>query len=467
MGGHSRFFCQECGQETPKWVGRCPNCGAWNSIREEVVSKTKRGGKDIGMPPGVASPISIVDVTSEADQRYPTGIGELDRVLGGGLVPGSVILVGGDPGIGKSTLLLQTASNLSKSLAREAGEVGVLYISAEESVRQVKMRAERLGTLQPNLYLVSDTQVENVIHHIGKFKPAVAIVDSIQTVYSPELEAAPGSVSQVRECASQLVQVAKVTGTSVFLVGHVTKEGILAGPRVLEHVVDTVLYLEGERHHAFRILRAIKNRFGSTNEIGVFEMQEGGLVEVTNPSELFLAQRPAGATGSIVVASLEGTRPVLLEVQALAAGTSYGNPRRLASGVDVGRAILLIALLEKKTGLNLGSYDVYINVAGGIKTDEPAADLGICLAVASSFRNVPCDNETVVCGEVGLTGEVRAISRPLQRLQEASRLGFRRMVLPAQNVVRLRHEGDEPHFQGMQVVGVHSVREAMEVALAR
>lgn len=429
---------------------------------EEVLNTTKKGRKETGMSPRVDPPVSIVEVTSEADQRYPTGMGELDRVLGGGLVPGSVVLVGGDPGIGKSTLLLQTASNLSRSLSGGRRNARVLYISAEESVRQVRIRAERLGAVQPNLYLVSETQVENVISHIHEFKPVVAIVDSVQTVYSSELETAPGSVSQVRECAAQIVCAAKASGTAVFLVGHVTKEGILAGPRVLEHVVDAVLYLEGERHHAFRILRAIKNRFGSTNEIGVFEMQDGGLVEVANPSELFLAQRPVGATGSVVVASLEGTRPVLLEVQALVTSTTYGNPRRLASGVDVGRAILLIAVLEKKTGLNLGSYDVYVNVAGGIRTEEPAADLGICLAVASSFRNVPCDNQTVVCGEVGLTGEVRAISRPLQRLQEAYRLGFHRIVLPARNVARLGHVEDQSRYQGMQVVGVNSVREAME-----
>lgn len=407
------------------------------------------------VPRGVSTanlPVAVTEITCGSTTRFSTGLGELDRVLGGGVVPGSLVLVGGDPGIGKSTLLLQAADRVARSHGT------VLYVSGEESVEQVRMRAERLQALHPSLFLAAESGMESVTGFIAGMEPGLVIIDSIQTMYLPDLPSAPGSVGQVRECAARLLHVAKGQNIPVVLVGHVTKEGNLAGPRVLEHMVDTVLYFEGERHHAFRILRAVKNRFGSTNEIGVFEMSDGGLREVANPSEVFLAQRPLGATGSVVVASMEGTRPVLLEVQALVAGNAYNNPRRLVTGLDWNRALLMVAVLDKRIGLNLGGCDVYLNVAGGVRAEEPALDLGICLAIASSLKNRPVDQFTTVIGEVGLTGEVRAVSQLEARVKEAAKLGFKRCVVP-------RNNSKQPFQQGgMTVFPVGSLEDALEVS---
>ncbi len=415
-----RFTCQQCGQESLKWMGRCPGCGEWNTMVEEG-----SGPSAVSLPGALVPPVAVTEVQGGELRRSLTGIRELDRVLGGGVVPGSVVLVGGDPGIGKSTLLLQAANQVSMNGP-------VLYITGEESVEQVRLRAERLGTLSPRLYLMAETSVEAAILFIRDMCPLLVIIDSIQTMFLPELSAAPGSVGQVRECAARLVRVAKVDQIPVVLVGHVTKDGALAGPRVLEHMVDTVLYFEGDRHHAFRILRSVKNRFGATNEIGVFEMAAAGLQEVANPSQLFLQQRPRGAAGSVVVMSLEGTRPVLLEVQALVSGSGYANPRRLATGLDWNRALLMIAVLDRRGGFSLAQSDVFLNVAGGVRAEEPALDLGICLAIASSHRNRPLPVDMVVAGEVGLAGEVRAVTQLETRLKEAAKLGFRRAIVPQQ-----------------------------------
>ncbi|KKM12743.1 DNA repair protein RadA [Clostridiales bacterium PH28_bin88] len=444
-----RFVCQQCGHESAKWLGRCPACESWNSLVEERVMASGP------VPRGVSTanlPVAVTEITCGSTTRFSTGLGELDRVLGGGVVPGSLVLVGGDPGIGKSTLLLQAADRVARSHGT------VLYVSGEESVEQVRMRAERLQALHPSLFLAAESGMESVTGFIAGMEPGLVIIDSIQTMYLPDLPSAPGSVGQVRECAARLLHVAKGQNIPVVLVGHVTKEGNLAGPRVLEHMVDTVLYFEGERHHAFRILRAVKNRFGSTNEIGVFEMSDGGLREVANPSEVFLAQRPLGATGSVVVASMEGTRPVLLEVQALVAGNAYNNPRRLVTGLDWNRALLMVAVLDKRIGLNLGGCDVYLNVAGGVRAEEPALDLGICLAIASSLKNRPVDQFTTVIGEVGLTGEVRAVSQLEARVKEAAKLGFKRCVVP-------RNNSKQPFQQGgMTVFPVGSLEDALEVS---
>lgn len=444
----TRFVCQECGLETPKWMGKCPGCGQWNTLVEEKTASK------VALPTGDSDkPLPITEIESSEHQRYQVGITELDRVLGGGLVPGSLILLGGDPGIGKSTLLLQASALLARQGLR------ALYVSGEESAVQVKMRAERLGLVNPHLYLVTETNLDNIEAFCQEVDPAFLIIDSIQTVFDPALTSSPGSVGQVRECTARLLRLAKSQNRTIFLVGHVTKEGNLAGPRVLEHIVDTVLYLEGERHHAFRILRGVKNRFGSTNEIGVFEMREKGLVEVVNPSEMFLAERPLGATGSLVVACLEGTRPLLLEIQALVSSSSLGNPRRLATGLDLNRVLLMIAVLEKKIGLALNNQDIYLNVAGGVKAEEPALDLGICLALASSFRNRAVDSALLVMGEVGLTGEVRAVSQVEKRLLEGIKLGFTQCILPANNLRYL------PRDLPVELYGVTSVAEAIEIAL--
>ncbi|MDN5344966.1 MAG: hypothetical protein PWQ18_1079 [Clostridia bacterium] len=398
-------------------------------------------------------PALLARVTDIGGERLVTSLGEWDRVLGGGLVPGSLILVGGEPGIGKSTLLLQVADLLAARYGR------VLYISGEESAVQVRLRAQRLGTLTGEIYLLAATDVEAILAGIEELAPPVVIVDSIQAMFLPTLQAAPGSVSQVRECAARFLHLAKEGGPAVILVGHVTKEGFLAGPRVLEHLVDTVLYLEGERYQAYRILRAVKNRFGSTNEIGIFEMAGGGLREVLNPSAMLLAERPAGVAGSSVVACLEGTRPLLLEVQALVSPTTFGNPRRLSTGLDYNRTLLLTAVLEKRAGLHLGGYDIYLNVAGGMTISEPAADLGICLAIASAFKDRPVEARTLVLGEVGLAGEVRSVTQIERRLEEAGRLGFRRFLIPAGNRSRLISQGE------YEVYDVRSVVEALEMGL--
>jgi len=446
------YRCQECGFASPK-PGTCPDCrrasGAWVQLVEER-PVTQRTARRAGTP--AIQPRPLKDISMEQDDRVRTGIDELDRVLGGGVVRGSLVLIGGDPGIGKSTLLLQAA----RALARAAPPV--LYVTAEESAGQVKMRADRLGIAGDGLLLWPENDLSLVQAQLDDAKPRSLVIDSIQTVFLPELESAPGSVAQVRECGARLMTLAKSRGIATFLVGHVTKEGALAGPRVLEHLVDTVLYFEGERHHSYRVLRAVKNRFGSTNEIGVFEMAEGGLVEVKNPSGFFLAERPDKAPGSVVVSSLEGTRPVLLELQALVAPAPVGTPRRTVLGADYNRVCLLLAVLEKRAGVPLGSQDVFVNVAGGARVTEPAADLGIVVAAASSYMDRPVPGDVLVVGEVGLTGEVRAVAGLELRLREAAALGFRRAIVPQSNVL-------EPPKTSLDVRGVATVGDALTILL--
>ncbi|HEY4390536.1 MAG TPA: DNA repair protein RadA [Paenibacillus sp.] len=449
----TKFFCTDCGYESPKWYGKCPGCGAWNSMVEETEKVVKTQGISSGIFHTKEKPLPIINIESGREPRILTGIGELNRVLGGGIVPGSLVLVGGDPGIGKSTLLLQTSNEMANSGRK------VLYVSGEESVRQTKLRAERLGALSPNLYVMCESSIDGIEEAINEVKPDFLVIDSIQTVYMPEVTSAPGSVSQVRECTARFMRVAKGQGIATVLVGHVTKEGAIAGPRMLEHMVDCVLYFEGERHHSYRLLRAVKNRFGSTNEMGIFEMNEAGLEEVLNPSELFLSERPLGVAGSTVVASMEGTRPMLVELQALVASTLFPSPRRMATGVDHNRMNLIIAVLEKRMGMFLQNQDAYVNLAGGVKLDEPAVDLAIAVSIASSFRDVPTKPYDVVFGEVGLTGEVRAVSRVEQRVKEAAKLGFKRVILPEKSL---------KGWQGpkeIELIGVNTVADALAVAL--
>jgi DNA repair protein RadA/Sms len=442
------YSCQKCGLQSPKWLGRCSDCGDWNSLVEEVISVSKKG--KVLLPVAAAVPERLTEIVSREEDRLQVGIQEFDRVLGGGVVPGSLILIGGDPGIGKSTLLLQ-------ALGKLAARGPALNVTAEESTRQVKLRAERLGVRAEDLFLLAETSLEVILQQALEQRPAFLVVDSIQTIFTATLESAPGSVSQVRECAGKLMHLAKVEGIPTFIVGHVTKDGAIAGPRMLEHMVDTVLYFEGDAGHPYRILRAVKNRFGSTNEIGVFEMQEIGLAEVPNPSELFLAERPEGASGSSVVPSLEGSRPILVELQALVSGSAFGNPRRTTIGIDANRVSLLVAVLEKKVGLSLLAQDIFLNVAGGVRLDEPAVDLGIIAALASSHLNKPIPPRTIVFGEVGLAGEVRAVSRPELRVKEAARLGFDHCFLPAGNLKNLAPP------KGMTLHGIRHAEEMLNV----
>ncbi|MCX8002899.1 MAG: DNA repair protein RadA [Anoxybacillus mongoliensis] len=450
----TKFVCQHCGYETAKWMGKCPGCDSWNAMVEET-EVVKHHNRALFMhTEGIAAkPVSITTVETTQEPRIDTKFTEFNRVLGGGIVRGSLVLIGGDPGIGKSTLLLQICAQLASDTHP------VLYISGEESVKQTKLRAERLDVTAEHLYVLSETNLEHIIQTIDEMKPAFVVIDSIQTIYRSEITSAPGSVSQVRECTAELMRLAKTKGIAIFIVGHVTKEGALAGPRILEHMVDTVLYFEGERHHTYRILRAVKNRFGSTNEIGIFEMKEMGLTEVKNPSEIFLEERSKGAAGSTVVASMEGTRPVLVEIQALVSPTSFGTPRRMATGIDHNRVSLLMAVLEKRVGLLLQNQDAYLKVAGGIKLDEPAIDLAIAVSIASSFRDQPTNHTDVVIGEVGLTGEVRRVSRIEQRVQEAAKLGFQRIIIPKSNVSGWNIP------KGVEVIGVTNVEEALYYAL--
>jgi DNA repair protein RadA/Sms len=443
----STFVCQSCGFQSPRWLGKCPDCQEWNSLVEErqepaSLSLRPRGG-------GAVEPTPITELGETSAVRQSSGIAELDRVLGGGVVPGSVILIGGDPGIGKSTIVLQ-------ALAALARDGTVLYVSGEESPQQVKMRADRLGVAEPNLLVLAETSVETILQHVAARRPNVLAVDSIQTVFTEQLGSAPGSIGQVRESAAHIVHAAKSKGVATFLVGHVTKEGSFAGPRVLEHMVDTVLYFEGDRGHSFRILRAVKNRFGSTNEIGVFEMRESGLQPVPNPSALFLAERPMEVPGSVVVASIEGTRPILVEIQALVSPTAFGTARRTTLGFDPNRVALLVAIVEKKMGLQLTGHDIFVNVAGGVRLDEPAVDLGCIVAVASSFLDRPVDPHTLVLGEVGLAGEVRAIGQTETRLKEGATLGFKRCVLPESSRRQL------PSIDGVELLGVQTLQEVWE-----
>jgi len=442
------FACQKCGCQSPKWLGKCPDCGAWNSMAEESAVKP---GHDLSSG-GASRPVPICDVPAQSETRISCRIAELDRVLGGGIVPGSMVLIGGDPGIGKSTLLLQAMY----TLAAAGGQV--LYVSGEESASQTRLRGERLGVSHKGLLVLAENSLEAIIAHASAIKPMALVVDSIQTVWTTALESAPGSVSQVRESAGKLMLLAKGQNIPVFLVGHVTKDGAIAGPRVLEHMVDTVLYFEGDGSHPFRILRAVKNRFGSTNEIGVFEMKQEGLRCVDNPSELFLAERPLGVPGSVVTTSLEGSRPLLVELQALVSHSSYGVPRRTTIGVDHNRLALLVAVLEKKVGLHLGGQDIFLNAAGGVRLNEPAADLAMIMAVASSHLDKVIAPQTVILGEVGLAGEVRAVTQPEQRIAEAEKLGFATAILPTGNLRRIK-KGK------IRLVGVSSVEEAMSHVL--
>jgi len=442
------FTCQECGCQSPKWLGKCPDCGSWNSMVEENL--TKSGSSTLS---GEHSrPIPICDVPPQTESRVTTGLSELDRVLGGGIVPGSLVLIGGDPGIGKSTLLLQAMQHL----ADKCGQV--LYVSGEESASQTRLRGERLSVSHKQLMILAENSLEAILTHAKQMSPKAMVVDSIQTVWTSALESAPGSVSQVRESAGKLMLLAKSSGIPVFIVGHVTKDGAIAGPRVLEHMVDTVLYFEGDGSHPFRILRAVKNRFGSTNEIGVFEMKQEGLVGVPNPSELFLSERPLGVSGSAVTASIEGSRPLLVELQALVTQTSFGVPRRTTIGVDHNRLALLVAVLEKKVGLHLSGQDIFLNAAGGVRLNEPAADLSMIMAVASSHLDRNIDPQTVIFGEVGLAGEVRAVTQAEQRIAEAEKLGFKNCIVPAGNLKRLK-------AGSIKLLGVSTVDEAMQLLM--
>ena len=446
----SAFFCQNCGYESAKWMGQCPGCKEWNTFVEELVDRKALSGSGKRKPASEAKPVPLSSVVASKEERVSTNMKELDRVLGGGIVRGSLVLVGGDPGIGKSTLLLQVCRNLS------AQGQSVLYVSGEESLQQIKIRAERIGTFTDHLQLLCETNLDLIREVIERQKPQIVVIDSVQTMYNDSVGSAPGSVSQVREATSVLMQIAKGMDISIFIVGHVTKEGVVAGPRVLEHMVDTVLYFEGDRHESYRILRGVKNRFGSTNEIGVFEMRAEGLAEVENPSEYMLSGKPADASGSVVACSVEGTRPILLEIQALICHSYFNNPRRTATGTDFNRVNLLLAVLEKRLGMQLSDCDAYVNIAGGIRMNEPAIDLGIVLAIISSKLDLTIDEKTICFGEVGLSGEVRGVTMAEQRVAEAAKLGFRRCILPS--VCMDAAKG----IKGIELVGVSNVREALE-----
>jgi DNA repair protein RadA/Sms len=459
----TRYVCQQCGRVAASYMGKCPQCGSFNSMVEEVVhNESSQKTKAVRGLTGRSAPRSIGDVSADAEDRIHLPIGEFARVLGGGIVPGSIVLVGGDPGIGKSTLMLQMAMEM-------AGQKRVLYVSGEESERQIKMRATRLNKvgarhvvpLPQNLLLVTETNLEVILNHINETKPELLIIDSIQTVYLSELDSSAGSVSQVRECSSQLRELAKTSGISVFVIGHVTKEGAIAGPRVLEHIVDTVLYLEGDRFQAYRLLRSVKNRFGATSEVGVFEMREGGLIEVANPSEAFLAERMINAAGSSIAVTMEGTRPILVEIQGLTSPTQFGNARRTANGVDFNRLLLIAAVLTRRTGFKLSEQDIFVNVVGGLQIDEPAADLAIAIAIASSWKDIPVKADAVLIGEIGLAGELRMPGQMPARLKEASKLGFKTAIVP--KAIR-KGEG---YSKGIEIIEVRSVHEALNVALKK
>jgi DNA repair protein RadA/Sms len=452
MKTKSLYVCSNCGGDTARWAGKCPHCGAWNSLVEEsrIVLKgavnERAVAKQLGLKPGQSAtkkPLFLDDIAEQDYQRLPTGIAEFDRVLGGGITPGSITLIGGDPGIGKSTLMMQMCTGTDNAMP--------LYITGEESLGQIKMRADRMKARPKNLRLLSETNCDEIIAIIKNSDTQLAIIDSIQTLYRPHIESAPGSVTQVRECSAMLMQCAKETGIPVFVVGHVTKEGTIAGPRVLEHIVDTVLQFEGERVYAYRVLRAIKNRFGSTNEIGVFEMAETGLREVPNPSEVFLSERHSDASGTAVAAAIEGTRPILVEVQALTAHSGYGTPQRSATGIEYRRLQMILAVIEKRLGLNLSQHDVFVNIAGGLRLDDPAIDLAIAAAIVSSFRDIPLRPDTLLIGEIGLTGEVRTVSSLDVRLSEAVKLGFTNVIIPAGNAKRL------PAIKGTKIHAVERI----------
>jgi len=447
----TQFICQQCGYASARWAGRCPECGQWNTLVETFEERTQPGSS---RQPTQSVPQSIASVPVEGFSRIPVPVEEFNRALGGGIVPGSVVLIGGDPGIGKSTLLLQVSALLATS-----GKT-TLYVSGEESAQQVKMRADRLGIAAEKLLVLSETNLSQILSQIEGLEPHLVVVDSIQSVYLDDLESSAGSIGQVRECAAALLRLAKSRNIPMFIVGHVTKEGAIAGPRVLEHMVDTVLYLEGERFHAYRLLRSVKNRFGSTDEVGVFEMQEGGLVEVSNPSQAFLSERLASATGSAVAVTMEGTRPLLVEIQALTTPTAFGLPRRTANGIDVNRTLLLVAVLSKRVGFKLATQDVFVNVVGGMRINEPAADLAVAVAIASSYRDVPVPEDCVLVGEIGLSGELRSVGQAERRLNEAAKLGFRRCIVP--RTLKLARPDT---LKGIAVERARSIGDALELAL--
>ena len=448
------FFCQGCGTESIKWVGKCPGCGEWNTMVEELkptkaqIAQEKRG---FVASETMSKPQRLKDIETQEEARIKTSMSELNRVLGGGIVKGSLVLCGGEPGIGKSTLLLQTAHDLASK------KVKVLYVSGEESARQIKLRAERLGVMEDELYIYAETDLTLIERQIQSIQPEFVIIDSIQTIHMPDVTSAPGSVSQVRECTGQLMKLAKLGGISIFIVGHVTKEGNIAGPRLLEHMVDTVLYFEGDRHHTYRILRAVKNRFGSTNEIGIFDMKEEGLAEVINASEVFLEDRTHGLPGTAIMASIEGTRPILVEIQSLLTPTNYGNPKRMASGIDHNRVSLILAVLEKRMGFFMQNQDTYVKITGGVKLDEPAVDLAIVASIVSSYKDKMTPSGDVYIGELGLTGEIRRVSRVEDRVKEAKKLGFSRAILPRKNI------GGWTFPEGIEIVGIDTVADAVKV----
>jgi DNA repair protein RadA/Sms len=447
-----KYTCQACGYESPKWMGKCPGCLAWNSLQEEIEVSSRSSKNMYSHSPLADKPISISEIQSTSESRITTSYSEFNRVLGGGIVPGSLILVGGDPGIGKSTLLLQVSHMLTQQNQK------VLYISGEESAHQLKLRGSRLDVDSPDLLIYCETNTEMIEQAIQHTQPRVVVIDSIQTMYHPQIESAQGTVSQIKECAAQFMRIAKKQGIAIFLVGHVTKEGNLAGPRILEHIVDCVLYFEGERHHTYRILRAVKNRFGSTSEIGIFEMREAGLQQVLNASEVFLSERPIGAIGSTVFASIEGTRPLLVEIQALTSPTQFPSPRRMATGLDYHRLSLMIAVLEKRMGFFLQNQDAYVNVAGGVKLDEPAVDLAVAVSLVSSYKDKQTRPYDVFFGEIGLTGEVRGVSRAEQRVNEAMKLGFERIILPAKTIQGLAT------YKEIELMGVNHLADALKIA---
>ncbi|CEN22831.1 DNA repair protein RadA [[Clostridium] sordellii] len=450
----TKYVCQECGYENSKWLGKCPECSNWNTFVEEIEEKRSKSNKEVFVIDKSSSrPLNINSIETIKEQRFSTCINELDRVLGGGVVKGSLVLVGGDPGIGKSTLLIQVSSNVANSGKK------VLYISGEESASQIKMRAQRLGIKSDNLYIFAENNLSIIEAHLESVNPDLIIVDSIQTVFSPEITSAPGTVSQIKEGTSRFMKISKKMGISTFVVGHVTKEGALAGPKVLEHMVDTVLYFEGERFNTYRLVRAVKNRFGSTNELGVFEMREIGLVELENPSKILISEKPKDVAGSVIISTVEGTRPMLLELQALVSPTSFGIPKRTATGVDYNRVSLLMAVLEKRVGMQIQNQDVYINVVGGIKINEPSIDLGIVMSIASSFRNIPIDGNVAITGEVGLTGEIRAVSFIEKRIAECKKLGFTKIIIPKSNYEAIKD------IKGIDICPVDSVRQAINIVL--
>ena len=452
----STYVCQNCGRQTPRYFGRCPSCGEFNTMVEEIHEVSKAGGgqkQRIVLPQ--SQPQRLNEINGVAGARLIVPVGEFNRVLGGGIVPGSITLIGGDPGIGKSTLTIQVCTALANSIGR------VLYVSGEESVQQIKMRADRMGLAAENLFLLTETNLADIFEQINRIDPTVVVIDSIQTIYTEESESSPGSVSQVRECASRLQMLAKTTGTSVFMIGHVTKEGNIAGPRVLEHIVDTVLYLEGDPFQAFRLLRSVKNRFGATSEVGVFEMSGLGMIEVTNPSEAFLAERVTNAPGTAIAVTMEGTRPLLVEIQALTSPTSFGNPRRTPNGVDMNRLLLISAVLTKRLGFKLHEHDIFVNVVGGMKVDEPASDLAMALSMASSYSDKAAPADMVMIGEIGLSGELRAVAQLPSRLHEAAKLGFQRALIPKMR----RRIPDLP--PDLKLVEVRHVGEAIAIAVPK